>query len=208
MTGSSLQFAFQNTTTIENLSRKTIVWTLALYMPRYPEKTPGYRTISYSAETSSEGPNAHTDHPSREVRTFAILYTKPGENPFDLGPYKNFMSVMGDHWYDWLLPIRYSPCTDHERQEGQFAMGPVVQRMRREAGIEFPEEVDDEKPQRRRRHRRRRRRNSHSTSGVKGIRTSQGQDRRENEGPGVGDDRDEVELEEGLRRTNGTAYHT
>lgn len=209
MTGSSLQFAIQNTTTIENLSRKTIVWTFALYMPRYPEKTPGYRTISYSAGATSEGPNAHTDHPSHEVRTFAILYTKPGENPFDLGPYKNFMSVMGDHWYDWLLPIRYSPCCDHDRQEGQFAMGPVVQRMRREAGIELPEEVDDEKPQRRRRHRRRRRRHSHNRTGVKGIRTSsRGQNIRGNDGPGVGNDRDEVELEEGLRRTNGTAYHT
>lgn len=207
MTGSSLQFAIQNTTTIENLSRKTIVWTVALYMPRYPEKTPGYRTISYSAGTTSEGPNAHPDHPSREVRTFGILYTKPGENPFDLGPYKNFMSVMGDHWYDWLLPIRYSPCCDHERQEGEFAFGPVVQRMRREAGIEFPEEVD-EKSQKRHRHKRRRRRHSHSSTGVKGIRLSQGQDRRENGVPGVGNDWDEVELEEGLRRTNGTAYHT
>ena len=209
MTGSSLQFAIQNTTTIENLSRKTIVWTLALYTPRYPEKTPGYRTISYSAGQTSEGPNAHTDHPSREVRTFAILYTKPGESPFDLGSYKNFLSVMGDHWYDWLLPIRYSPCCDHERQEGEFAMGPVVQRMRREAGIEFPKEVDDEKSHKRRRHRRKRRRHSHSSTGVKGIRTSnQGHDRRENDGLGVGNDRDEVELEEGLRRTNGTAYHT
>ena len=209
MTGSSLQFAFQNTTTIENLSRKTIVWTLALYMPRYPEKTPGYRTISYSAGTTSEGPNAHPDHPSRGVRTFAILYTKPGENPFDLGPYKNFMSVMGDHWYDWLFPFRYSPCCDHDWQEGEFAFGPVVQRMRREAGIEFPEEVNDEKSHRKRRHRRRRRRHSHGTTGVKGIRTSsRGGNTSEDNGPGLGNDRDEVELEEGLRRTNGTAYHT
>ena len=207
MTGSSLQFAFQNTTTIENLSRKTIVWTLALYMPRYPEKTPGYRTISYSAGRASEVPDAHTNHTS--ARTFAILYTKPGENPFDLGPYKNFMSVMGDHWYDWLLPLRYSPCCDHDRQEGEFAFGPVVQRMRREAGIEFPEEVDDEKSHRKRRHRRRRRRHSYSNTGVKGIRTgSQGGNTREDNGPGLGNDRDEVELEEGLRRTNGTAYHT
>ena len=85
-------------------------------------------------------------------------------------------------------------------------MGPVVQRMRKEAGIEFPEEMD-EKSHRRRRHRRRRRRSSHS-AGVKGIRTSQGQNIREKDGPGTGNDGDEVELEEGLRRTNGTAYHT
>ena len=205
MTGSSLQFAIVNTTTIENLSRKTIVWTLALYMPKLPEATPGFRTISYSAGPTSEGSNAHTGHPSREVRTFAILYTKPGENPFDLGPYRNFVSVFGDYWYDWILPIRYSPCCNHDRQEGEFAMGPVIQRMRREVGIEFPEEMD-EKSHRRRRHRRRRR-HSHST-GVKGIGTSQGQNITEKDVPGTGNDRDEVELEEGLGRTNGTASHS
>ena len=205
MTGSSLQFAIVNTTTIENLSRKTIVWTLALYMHKLPEATPGFRTISYSAGLTSEESNTHTDHPSREVRTFAILYTKPGENPFDLGPYRNFVSVFGDYWYDWILPIRYSPCCNHDRQEGEFAMGPVVQRMRREAGIEFPEEVD-EKSHRRRRHRRRRR-HSHST-GIKGIATSQGQNVGEKDVPSTGNNRDEVELEEGLRRTNGTASHS
>ena len=204
MTGSSLQFAIVNTTTIENLSRKTIVWTLAIYMPRLPEATPGFRTISYSAGATPEGSNTQPDHPSRGVRTFAILYTKPGENPFDLGPYENFRSVFGDYWYDWLLPIKYSPCCNHDRQEGEFAMGPVVQRMRREAGIEFPEEMD-EKSHRRRGHRRRRR--SHST-GVKGIRTDQGEIIREKDAPGIGNDGDEVELEEGLRRTNGTAYRS
>ena len=78
--------------------------------------------------------------------------------------------------------------------------------MRREAGIEFPEEVD-EKSHRRRRHRRRRRRSSHST-GVKGIRTDQGENIREKDASGIGNDGDEVELEEVLRRTNGTAYHS
>ena len=85
-------------------------------------------------------------------------------------------------------------------------MGPVVQRMRREAGIEFPEEVD-EKLHRRRRHRRRRRRSSHNT-GVKGVRTGEGHNIREKDAPGAENERDEVELEEGLRRTNGTAYHS
>ena len=72
-------------------------------------------------------------------------------------------------------------------------MGPVVQRMRREAGIEFPEEVD-EKSHRRRRHKRRRRRSSHSTS-VKGIRTSQGENIREKDAPRTGNERDQAELE-------------
>ena len=72
--------------------------------------------------------------------------------------------------------------------------------------LSFREEVD-EKSHRRRRHRRRRRRSSHS-AGVRGIRTSQGQNIREKDGPGTGNDRDEVELEEGIRRTNGTAYHS
>ena len=35
---------------------------------------------------------------------------------------------------DWLLPWRSSPCCDHSG-ESAFVLGPVVQRMKEEAGI-------------------------------------------------------------------------
>ena len=151
MTGSSLQFALVNTTTIENLSRKSMVYQLAIHIPRPTIEPPAFPTITYSmAQNTRDSQSA-----LNATRTFAILHTKPGENPWDLGPYENFKSVMGNHWLDWLLPIRYSPCCNHDRYDSQFALGPVVQRMRRDAGIMLPH--DEEKPHRRRRHKRRRR---------------------------------------------------
>ena len=76
---------------------------------------------------------------------------------------------MGEHWYDWLLPIRYSPCTNHNWGDSQFATGPVVDRMREEAGIAILEEMRDEKGHRRKGHRRRHhrhhRRNGNGCSG-------------------------------------------
>ena len=187
MTSSSLQFAFLNTTTIENLSRKTIVWTLAIHMPRISVTSPTFRTVSYSS--------------SGVVRTFAILHTKPGENPFDLGPYRNFKSVMGDHWYDWFLPLRYSPCSHHDRKDGQFAMGPVVQRMQRDAGISFPEEQNSENG-----HQRRRRRHRSDLAKPEVAAAEENNATNEKIGHDTGHDRDEIDLESGLAHTNGLVH--
>ena len=202
MAGSSLQFAILNTTTIENLSRKNIVWTLALYMPRPPEMPPGFRTISYSAEQRLKSSDATGDQAAGTIRTFAILHTKPGENPFDLGPFQNYKTVMGEHWYDWFLPIKYSPCCYHDGTDSQFALGPVVQRMRREAGIELPEEVDEDQTHRRRRRRRRRRHRS-DTAGARDAGVGQDDGPNEKVGPDTGKHGDEVDLESGLAHTNG-----
>ncbi|KAI4240172.1 MAG: hypothetical protein L6R40_005305 [Gallowayella cf. fulva] len=152
MSGSSLQLVFQNTTTIENLSRKTKVWQLAIFMPNASmqhDKPPLFRTITYGQDPNS-------------TRIFAILHSRPGENPWDLGYSRNFKSVMGEHWYDWVLPIKRSPCANHNRFDCEFETGPVVERMRREAGIATPDPPGmEEKP--RRHHRRRRRRPSTHT---------------------------------------------
>ncbi|KAL8901728.1 MAG: hypothetical protein Q9192_000415 [Flavoplaca navasiana] len=170
MTGSSLQFVFLNTTTIENLSRKTKVWQLAVLMPPVPAHSydpPPYRTITYGQDPNTS-------------RTFAILHSKPGENPWDLGYLRNFKSVMGEHWYDWILPIKPSPCAKHDRQDCQFEIGPVVERMMREVGLISPNRapVEEEKP---RRHRRRRRRRS-STHSRSADLAAEGDERRRKEG--------------------------
>ena len=209
MTGSSLQFAIINSSTIENLSRKNVVWTLAVYMPKPPEVSSGFRTISYSSAKNSSGIHASTeqDQPNT-IRTFAILHSKPGENPFDLGPYRNFKSVMGDHWYDWIFPLRYSPCCDHNRQDGQFAMGSVLQRMRKEAGISLPIQMDEEKPHRKHRRRRRRRREQHipGYEGHGDFRTEKMHVPHEHQDGDTEHERDEVDLESGLALTNGSVH--
>ncbi|KAL6718822.1 Palmitoyltransferase pfa5 [Lecanora helva] len=204
MTGSSLQFVFLNTTTIENLSRKSIVWTLAIYMPKLPDSTPAFRTISYSNTQASSNRRSPTEqNPNDTIRTFAILHTKPGENPFDLGPYGNFKSVMGDHWYDWLFPIRYSPCCDHDREEGRFVLGPVVQRMRKEAGIPAPHRTYEEKVVRRRRRRRRRRHKDDAYDGRGEIMREKRTSSRRRQHTHTRHDRDDIDLESGIAEPDG-----
>ncbi|KAL9129221.1 MAG: hypothetical protein Q9175_007350 [Cornicularia normoerica] len=206
MTGSSLQFALINTTTIENLSRRTIVWTLAVHMPKPPETSTGFRTVSFSTATLTTNLDAPAEEQtSGAIKTFAILHTKPGDNPFDLGPYGNFKTVMGDHWYDWFLPIRYSPCCNHDRRDGQFAMGPVVQRMRAEAGIAGPGKFGDEKT--RRKPKRRRRQSHRATAGDAAPKPESNQDEKIGRDTGHDrDDTDEIDLETGLGHTNGLVH--
>jgi len=154
MTGSSLQFVFLNLTSIENLQRETKIWTLAVYIPHPPPRTTivSFQTITYPLNRSYQNP-PEIAPPSR---TFAILHSKPGESPFDLGYSKNFQSVMGHSFLDWVLPIRYSPLCDHSSGESAFPLGPVIQRMRQDAGIDLPRDSVSGG----RRHRRRSRRHS------------------------------------------------
>ncbi|MCJ1293036.1 palmitoyltransferase pfa5 [Xylographa carneopallida] len=157
MSLSSLQFVLLNTTSVENLSRQTKIWTLAVHISR-PPTTPNhvpFQTITYPLTPLPAGT------PSTPSRSFAILHSKPGENPYDLGYYGNFKSVMGTNFFDWVVPLRYSPCCDHDSGESAFALGSVVQRMREEAGLSLTRDEDVNHKHNRQRRRRTRR---HSTS--------------------------------------------
>ncbi|EEQ33890.1 palmitoyltransferase pfa5 [Microsporum canis CBS 113480] len=135
---SSLQIALCNSSTIESLDWNTKVWTLAILIPRpldldnLPEGSrPSFPIVSYPASTSQP-----SDENSLPRRQFAVLHTRPGENPFDLGdPFVNLKEVMGHNMLDWILPIKHSPCASHDRQDSMYPLGPVVQRMKREAGL-------------------------------------------------------------------------
>jgi palmitoyltransferase len=145
MTLSSIQLAMLNITTIENLNRRSIVWTLAIRVPEHlltrlwvadSPWAPTFRMVSYPPEppVSTQPPN---DPSTTERHVFAILHTLPGENPFDLGSsLKNIQQVMGYSLADWLLPLKHSPCADHSSPESAFALGPVVTRIKQEAGLE------------------------------------------------------------------------
>ena len=72
--------------------------------------------------------------PAPTSRTFAILETPPGLNPWDLGSSSwNLAAVLGYRWYDWFLPFRHSPCCDHQSRVSFYAMGPQF--------VDFLEEV-------------------------------------------------------------------
>ncbi|KAL2849189.1 zf-DHHC-domain-containing protein [Aspergillus pseudoustus] len=170
MTLSSLQLAAMNLTTIENLSRRSVVWTLAIRVPNHvlsrlqpgSRWAPTFRTLTYplppippppppmpSQPGSGEGyppapPPPQTDG---EQHVFAILQTLPGENPFDLGsPYKNLQQVLGHSIIDWFLPVKHAPCGDHSSLESEFELGPVVARLKREAGLDSTTESNKSSP--------------------------------------------------------------
>ncbi|CAI7603974.1 unnamed protein product [Penicillium glandicola] len=158
MTLSSVQMGIFNITTIENLNRRTVVWTLAIRVPEYLLErlwaaespwAPTFRMVSYPFQIPSSPTQPETTNPSPgERHVFAILHTLPGENPFDLGsPFKNLQQVMGTNVIDWLLPIKQSPCADHSSMESHFALGPVVTRLKLEAGLAPPPENGAAVPQ-------------------------------------------------------------
>lgn len=145
MTVSTVQLASYNLTTIENLSRRSAVWTLAIRVPDHflsnlnPESgwAPTFATISYPLQPTPPSVEAQNTVTPRHV--FAILQTQPGENPFDLGNwFKNLQQVMGFTLWEWLLPFKHSPCADHSSLESAFALGPVVTRLKVDAGLEPP----------------------------------------------------------------------
>ncbi|KAJ5461692.1 Palmitoyltransferase pfa5 [Penicillium daleae] len=146
MTLSSIQMAMLNLTTIENLNRHSVVWTLAIRVPDYlldrlwatdSPWAPTFRMVSYPLQPPTSPDQPQTTNPSTDERhVFAILHTLPGENPFSLGSnLKNLQQVMGYSISDWLLPLKHSPCADHSSSESAFALGPVVTRLKQEAGL-------------------------------------------------------------------------
>lgn len=150
MTISSLQLAMWNLSTIENLNRRSAVWTLAIRVPDRmlarlnPESrwAPTFRTITYPLPPVPLSPEAARDYqPPEKQYVFAILQTLPGENPFDLGSrFKNLQQVLGYSIIDWFLPLRQSPCADRTTGDSFYELGPVVSRLKKEAGLDPPPE--------------------------------------------------------------------
>ncbi|KAF4987585.1 hypothetical protein FDECE_15375 [Fusarium decemcellulare] len=162
MTATSARFIFTNITNID-LFKKNQTFRIAVRIPQNTPRTDRYETITYplvSSPWGSTGPerahgyemgqlNGHaqeTANPSsardqQARRTFAILATQPGENPWNVGYWRNFKSVMGNSVIDWLLPIRHSPCCNHDSMESDYEFGPLLDELKRRYGI-----VDDGPP--------------------------------------------------------------
>ncbi|KAI9804538.1 MAG: hypothetical protein M1825_001437 [Sarcosagium campestre] len=141
MSISSIQLALHNSTTIESFTRHTKVWYMAVRIP-YDNEDMSEQALRATAKLPqlkyplpSQMPLGAVGLENRKLpplRRFVVLSTKPGENPFDLGMYRNWTEVMGPRPIDWLLPLKYSPCSRHENPESAFPLGPVVDRLRRE----------------------------------------------------------------------------
>jgi len=142
----SAYFAFTNLSTVENLARRTRIYNFAVLLPQSylsSASTP-FRTITYPLVTPSED-SSYPPPPTPGQRTFAILFAAKGRNPYSLSPLQNFKQVMGNHVWDWFLPIKYSPCCTHDvldqektsRQSSMYPMGAVFEKIKAEAGLPY-----------------------------------------------------------------------
>ncbi|KAG0650190.1 Palmitoyltransferase [Hyphodiscus hymeniophilus] len=97
-------------------------------------------TSSETMETPGENVSSRD---SRATRTFVVLkMLQPGDNPWDLGSARlNLETVMGTGFFDWLLPIRRSPCCDHEDSDSHFKVGPKVAVLRASTNPNQPEKT-------------------------------------------------------------------
>ncbi|SPQ19750.1 054df3f6-62b0-4509-9c75-6ad5ddb493dc [Thermothielavioides terrestris] len=144
MTLTSIRYILLNLTTVDYLKSKNVVHQLAIRVPRGTPRGQNYNVITYPLPISTTSPDPSRQTATYEVssardqlatRTFAIVRTEMGENPWDLGYYRNWKSVMGDNLIEWLLPIHESPCATHESNESFYEMGPLYQRLRARFGL-------------------------------------------------------------------------
>ncbi|KAF4336995.1 Palmitoyltransferase PFA5 [Fusarium beomiforme] len=157
MTCTALRFAITNITNID-LYRKSQTFRLAVRVPTDTPSNERFNTITYPLQRHVEEPRApdaaHTTEMSQANgaastqahrmavrdqqarRTFAILQTEPGENPWHVSYLKNFKSVMGNSIIEWLLPIRHSPCSRHDSMVSDYEFGPLVETLKKRYGLE------------------------------------------------------------------------
>jgi len=153
---SSCQFALLNVTTIENLSRKTKVWYLAVYAsPQVVEEVHKKRIelklISYprppeeelraaqNGDVDRQSPVRPSSAPAQlpvNHRIFAILESRPGQNPFHLGNLANFQDLMGTTIWEWLNPFSPSPTAKHDDPTSLYKLGPAVDEMKASTGLD------------------------------------------------------------------------
>ena len=144
MTATSVRYICVNLTNVDYLKAKTLVHQIAIRVPRGTPPGPDYGVITYPLPTPQLQPSPTTPQSSNRTatrepvsprdllaqRTFAVVRTEKGENPFDIGVYRNWKSVMGSNIIDWLLPLNRSPCETFENNESFYQMGPLVQELR------------------------------------------------------------------------------
>lgn len=148
MTLTSARYIFTNITNIDVL-KKTQNYTLAVRIPLTSPPSEKYPTITYPLRYNLQRPQ-YPDSGLGEQRPasaslslrdqqakckFAILRTGPRDNPWDLGFWENWKSVMGGSILEWILPIRRSPCCNHESMESDYQYGPLLRRLKKEYGV-------------------------------------------------------------------------
>ncbi|PHH74091.1 hypothetical protein CDD82_5111 [Ophiocordyceps australis] len=158
------RFLFTNTTNIDVLRPKQ-VFSLAIRVPLDTQPSTSFATITYPLTHASSfqprlpppallsivkypPPERHlhpagpppplptsSDRDRLAVRKFAIVRTEPRENPWALGFWANFKSVMGNNVLEWILPIRHSPCCNHDSMVSDYTFGPLLATLKKRCNI-------------------------------------------------------------------------
>ncbi|KAH7063136.1 DHHC palmitoyltransferase-domain-containing protein [Macrophomina phaseolina] len=97
--GNTFFMTLRNLTTVEALNRGNATYHMSVLI------TPSW----CNRRNDEQYPFRTTTYPGAPGALYAILLTRPGDNPWDLGTLKNWKSVMGNSIVDWFLPLKYSP---------------------------------------------------------------------------------------------------
>jgi palmitoyltransferase len=84
--------------------------------------------------TSSNQSNILCEVQRTPSRSYIVLQTQPGDNPWDVHWKVNIQSIMGNSVLDWFNPLKISPCLTRNDPEGEFAWGPAVRNLMEEYG--------------------------------------------------------------------------
>lgn len=145
-----------NMTNVDMLGARKKVYQIAVRIPRDTEGGDKYHTVTYPLPQAAQSSNGQLNNVAANggmridrtrgstgsgrdtlaTRRFAILKTEPGENPWDLGLWRNWQEVMGLTVLDWFLPIRRSPCVDHDHPESYYRMDKILKNIRVRYGID------------------------------------------------------------------------
>ena len=152
----SLRYILINITNIDMLSRSRTSY-LAVRIPSDTPPSHRYPTITYPLRQSAPMPQPQlqppyangqldgvppppppaviSDRDAQAVRKFAILQVKSGDNPWNLGMARNWTSVMGSSPLEWFLPIRHSPCCDHDSMRSDYPTGRALTKLKKRYGL-------------------------------------------------------------------------
>ncbi|KAG8412593.1 Palmitoyltransferase pfa5 [Metarhizium acridum] len=150
MTLTGGRFLLTNITNIDMLRRRQ-TFNLAVRIPPGTPASTKYQTITYpilpkvlgatrSGQLDDDAAASTSARDQDAFRTFAILKTEPYENPWDLGFWENWKSVMGNEPWEWFLPIRQSPCCNHDSMHSDYRLGPVLDDLKKRYELpKFPD---------------------------------------------------------------------
>ena len=154
----SLRFVFTNSTTVDDLTQKSRITHFAVRVSNAPTDSDvllPFATITYPLRSPSDVTTMNHDVPSR---TFAILETPAGSNPYDLSSkICNFKCVMGRRWYDWILPLKHSPCYERRmrcmaeesgsQRSNLYKLGPLLEQVKTDSGLSSSQRKTTREPQ-------------------------------------------------------------